>query len=474
MEVIQNKEQKEEQVEDSSTTITQSSTKQISRKFTFAISLLLILAMCIFWLISSFNTQNLLRQQADDLGQSLARQTAAQLTELMLANDLISLNVVLGNLTRDSSIAEVSVLNVDNEIIARASGNKMQVETLIPVPFSLSISQVEYSAPIALADSIAGFVRLRLDLSYIEAGTLNNLMLIIGATTLLLIVAAAVTTTYYQYLVSFPAMLLSFSLSNIRKGEIETCPEPATNDEISTAIRQYNATAEFLAQNTFLNNFGRRRPEADELTSKIDPGIQDATLLDLKMSNFHYLASTFSERKMVTLLNRYYFYAGKVSQLYNGSVSYCSDDEVLINFTTTKFAEEQAFYAICAAQLFLQLIGDINGIGEDSVNAKFKLAVHSGKTVSGLYSPITQDTDNLTGKTIDLTREICNACPNNSLLISENAFEHAGARNRIEANEYGEVGDHEQIRTYISLEPMFEYKVLLERQATRLVTVYSD
>ena len=116
MEVIQNEEQKEEQVEDSPTTITQSSTKQISRKFTFAISLLLILAMCIFWLISSFNTQNLLRQQADDLGQSLARQTAAQLTELMLANDLISFNVVLGNLTRDSSIAEVSVLNVDNEI----------------------------------------------------------------------------------------------------------------------------------------------------------------------------------------------------------------------------------------------------------------------------------------------------------------------------------------------------------------------
>ena len=131
MEVIQNEEQKEEQVEDSPTTITQSSTKQISRKFTFAISLLLILAMCIFWLISSFNTQNLLRQQADDLGQSLARQTAAQLTELMLANDLISLNVVLGNLTRDSSIAEVSVLNVDNEITVSYTHLKLPTILLV-------------------------------------------------------------------------------------------------------------------------------------------------------------------------------------------------------------------------------------------------------------------------------------------------------------------------------------------------------
>ena len=248
MEAIQNEEQEEKQVEDLTTTTTQSSIKQISRKFTFAICLLLILAMCIFWLISSFNTQNLLRQQADGLGQSLARQTAAQLTELMLANDLISMNVVLGNLARDSSIAEVSVVNVDNEIMASASGSEMQVETLKPLPFSLSTLQVEYSAPITLADSIAGFVRLRLDLSYIEAGTLNNLILIIGATALLLIVAAAVTTTYFQYLVSFPANLLSFSLSNIRKGEIETCPEPTTNNEISAVIRQYNATAEFLTQ----------------------------------------------------------------------------------------------------------------------------------------------------------------------------------------------------------------------------------
>ena len=171
MEAIQNEEQEEKQVEDLTTTTTQSSIKQISRKFTFAICLLLILAMCIFWLISSFNTQNLLRQQADGLGQSLARQTAAQLTELMLANDLISMNVVLGNLARDSSIAEVSVVNVDNEIMASASGSEMQVETLIPLPFSLSTLQVEYSAPITLADSIAGFVDLRLALSYIEAGT---------------------------------------------------------------------------------------------------------------------------------------------------------------------------------------------------------------------------------------------------------------------------------------------------------------
>ena len=474
MEALEEEQQEETSVEDLPATPTKSSNRQISRKFTLAICLLLVLSMCVFWLISSYNTQNLMRQQADGLGQSLSRQTASQLTELMLANDLISMNVVLANLVRDSSIAEVSVVNVDNEIIANAIGSDTEIQVLIPLPFELTSLEVEYSAPITLADSIAGFVRLRLDLTYIEAGTLNSLILVVGATALLLIVAAAITTTYFQYLVSFPANLLSFALSNIRKGEIETCPEPSTNSEISVAIQQFNATAEFLAQNTFLSNFGTRQPEADDRTYKSQAGMQDATLLDIKMSNFQYLASTVSEVKMVELLNKYYFYAGKVSQLYNGTVNYCSDDEVLINFSTTQFAEEQAFYAICAAQLFLHLIGDINDIGEEGANAKFKLAVHSGKTVSGLYSPITQDTDNLTGKTLDLTREICNECPNNSVLISAPAFEHAGSGSRIEADEFGEVGEHEQIRTYIALEPMSEYRLLLERQSIQLVTLYSE
>ncbi|MFT7293904.1 MAG: putative membrane protein affecting hemolysin expression, partial [Pseudohongiellaceae bacterium] len=45
-----------------------------------------------------------MREHADGMGNTLARQTANQMTELMLANDLISMNVVLSALTRDSSI----------------------------------------------------------------------------------------------------------------------------------------------------------------------------------------------------------------------------------------------------------------------------------------------------------------------------------------------------------------------------------
>ena len=449
---------------------------QISRKFSIVVCLLLVISICTFWLISSYNTQNLLRQQADNHGLILASQTASQLTDLILVNDLISMNIVLNSLTNNTAITEIAVLNVDNEIIALASGDQEEFSTIIPIPFQLGTLRTEYVAPIQLPDSIAGYVRIQLDVSYIEAGIVNNLLLIIAASLLLLILAAAVTTTYFQYLISFPANLLAFSISNIRKGEIETCPEPKSNNEITAAIRQFNATAEFLAQNTFLDNFGKGKPETEEHGFKTLPGKQDATLLSIKMANFHYLASTLSEEKLVNLLNKYYFFAGKISQLYSGNVSYCADGELIINFGTLQVEEEQAFYAICAGQLFIQLIGDLTDIDDTKISAKFRLAVHSGTAVSGLYSPITQDISNLTGKTVDLTRQICDESPDNSLLISEACFEHAGAGTRVEGEEFIIVDDDDddQIVTYLSREPMFDYKYLLERQAIQLATLYAD
>ncbi|MCG8325512.1 MAG: hypothetical protein MI673_08345 [Thiotrichales bacterium] len=447
---------------------------KLSLKFSVAVCLLVLLSMCVFWLISSYHTRNVLQQQADRLGPTLARQTAMQLTELVLANDLISINVVLGNLTHDSAIAEIAVLNIDNEVMAIASNAMAVPVPVIPLPFDLAGLQNEYTAEVAVSDSTAGHVRLSLDLSHIETTLINNLLFVIAATLVLLVLAAVLTNTYFQYLVVFPARLLSFALSNIRKGEIETCPEPKNDNELSGAIRQFNATAEFLAQNTFLYNIGRGIPESDKDIFETQPGRQTVTLLVIKMSNFQYLASTRSEEVIVNLLNKYYFFAGKVSQLYSGQVAYCSEEEVIINFGGVAMAEEQAFYAICAGQLFMQLLGDLCDVEGIQVPAKFRLAVHSGQAVGGLYSPITHETSNLTGKTLDLARQICDESPDNALLISGPACAEAGGESRVEVEVYSEGEDEFTLSTYLALAPIAEYRMLLERQAIQLVTLYSD
>ena len=427
--------------------------------------------MTIFWLLTSYSSQNILRQQADILGENLASQTAAQVTELMLANDLISMNVVLTSLANDSTISEVSVVDVNNRIIARASARNSEIVRLIPIPIPLLSLENDYVTPISIADSIIGYVRLTLDIGYIEAGMVDNLALIISATLLLLVVSIAITTLYYKYLVNFPINLLSFYIGKIRKGEVEACPVPKDNNELTAVIRQFNATAEFLAQNTFLKNIGVSQPITEERNYKDLIGKEDTTVLLINMSNFQYLASTLSERNLASLLNKYYFYSGKISQLYNGYVCFCSEDEILINFNKIEIPEEQAFYAICSAQLFLQLFADMS---QEVNDAKFRLAIHSGNALNLLYSPITQKMDNLSGQTLDITRMISKECPDNSILISEPAFTNAGAGTRVEAEVFGPVGEGEQINSLLALSPMSEYKFLLQKQAVQLLKLYKN
>ena len=82
--------------------------------------------------------------------------------------------------------------------------------------------------------------------------------------------------------------------------------------------------------------------------------------------------------------------------------------------------------------------------------------------------------DNLSGKTLDITRMISKECPNDSILISEPALTNAGDGTRVKAEDFGTVGESEKLNSYIALEPMSEYKFLLQKQTAQLLKLYSE
>ena len=459
----------------SRTRATQSGTS-VSRNFNVAVAMLVLLTMVVFWLISYYNLQNLLRQQADSLGPKLAQQAAILVTDQVLTNDLISMNVLLNQLTRDSVIAEAAVLNIDGGTIAVSRANVAPPPSLIPLTPVFG----EYSAPIALQDSVAGEVRLRLDLSYIEVGILNNLLFVSAATALIMVVAVSLSSTYFQYLVIFPLRLLAYSLQRIRRGEIETIPEMRHYNEMSKTIRQFNATAEFLDQATFINVMKERLQEMQGDDDSRLPAAAaqriEVTVACIRISNFEYLASTHDERKIVALLNRYYFYVEKVSALYNGTISYCADGEIIVGFTAAQLEDDQSFYAICAAQLLLSLSDAIADTGAESssLNLKLRIGIHAGDSVANLYSPMTGRQDQVMGRVVDLAREICDECPDDSLLISEKVYLQAGAETRVQGLEFSVVDDEYAVITWLCNEPMTGIGNLLQRQAEALLQIASQ
>ena len=454
-----------------------------STKFSIAVGLLLGLAMCTFWLISSTIIQNLLYKQAEDLGVSLAQQTAIQMTEFVLANDMVSMSVVLESLIKDSGVKELAVLNVDGNIIAVAEKTDDLVSPIVPLPYSLRDDLKIFRAPIVLADSTAGVVRLTLNLNYIEAGMIDNLLLITLATIVLILIGAVLTTTYFRYLIVFPINLLAYSISSIRRGNIEACAIPTEKNEISHVINQYNTTAKFLSQNTFIDRLYYAKRKSEKIESFSVPNTSSNTkfsLLCIRLANFEYLSSTKHESEIKLLLNKFYFYASQIAELYSSDVSYCHEEETVLFFDEKMTSEEQAFYALCAGQLFQMLIPTLcsssNSIGgseeAEKIAAKFTLGAHTSSDMLRFYSPFTHRQTTLSGAMLDHAREVCSQAPDNGLVITEPCFKAAGDGSRIDAEEFRNNSSVSCL--YLGLAPMTEYKTVLETQSEELRKLWAQ
>src|SRR5690606_20091033 len=80
--------------------------------------LLVALALIIYAWVMGMQFKQAMEQQADALGNALMTQTAASATDLLVANDILSLNVLLSNLVKNPLVAHAATYSVDNRGIA--------------------------------------------------------------------------------------------------------------------------------------------------------------------------------------------------------------------------------------------------------------------------------------------------------------------------------------------------------------------
>lgn len=445
---------------------------KIGAKFAISSCVLLVLAMCVFWLVTNRTTENILRQQADSLGNTLARQTAILATELVLANDLISMNVLLNQLTREAAVSEVAILSIEDQVIA-ISGNASAAAGSATQP-SLFES---YVAPIALQDSLAGYVRVSLDQRYIEQGVTRNFIFMLIALSLLLLASVCVTVAFTQHLVTFPLRMLTFSMQSLRRGEVRFSPFGERMDEVGTLIRTYNRLLEDLEDPDVRQVIFEEetRSPLDTPSAYRKPGSSIVSILHLNISNYRQALRQQESVETIELLNTYYFYIHEVTALYNGSIEKCAGDEILITFGAAQSDEDHCFHAVCAALLFLDLADTLGREleAESLSSLQFRAGLHSGELLTGVLSSLAQNSYTVAGENLALARQICEEGPVGKLLISEAAYIQADAEHRLVTDEFNEIVDEatgDFIKTWQVEEPMVNYKALLARQVEHLLS----
>lgn len=432
--------------------------------------------MCTFWLVSNKTTENILRQQADSLGNSLARQTSILVTELVLANDLISMNVLLSQLTREAAIAQAAILSIDDQVIAISDS------TLTGRP-DMGGNQNDlfgsYLAPIALQDSLAGYVRINLDQRYIEQGVTRNFLFLLVALTLLIITAISVSFALAQYYVSIPLAGLRDSIVQLRAGTLDPASFGERGDEIGAVVRQYNHLLYELEDPEIRREIFAEEPqesiESVATTVYRRPGTTFVSILSISISNYVEMLHAQDDIETVELLNTFYFYVHKVSDLYNGNVEKCTGDDILITFGASASDEDHSFQAICAALLFLEIAKTMGEeLKDQGLEApEFTAGIHCGDLLTGIRRSYDAQNFTVAGSNIDLSRAICRTGAPSALIISDAVYEQADADNRLIAVRHCMVeapGSQSKTETWLVEEAMDNYKELLHRQVEHLLS----
>lgn len=186
---------------------------------------LVILAMAIYSWLVGLQVRQTMHEQADALGQTLITQTTASASQLLVANDILSLNVLLGNLTKNPLVAHAAVYNADNHLLAEAGSRPPRM----PPEGDPSL----HARPITFHDSVTGHLRIVLNMPQFRepfiVGLRNMSLISLGLLLLTLILGLRL-----GYHISTPLLQLRVWL----RDPDDYAPGTDRQDEIGDLARQ--------------------------------------------------------------------------------------------------------------------------------------------------------------------------------------------------------------------------------------------
>jgi uncharacterized membrane protein affecting hemolysin expression len=190
--------------------------------------ILVALALVIYACVMGLQFKQAMHEQADALGESLTTQTATSATELLVSNDILSLNVLLNNLTKNPLVAHAAIYSVDNRVLAESGAR--------PQRSLLGDEEGLYSTPISFQEVIAGHLRISLDMQQFQ----QPMTISLQSMGLLSLILLALTLTLSMRLgrqLSLPLMQLRLWL----RDPDDPAPGAGRQDEIGELARQLQA-----------------------------------------------------------------------------------------------------------------------------------------------------------------------------------------------------------------------------------------
>lgn len=249
-------------------------------------------------------------------GQALADRASSQAVEPSIAQDMISLQVILQSLVRQPGVSSATVHDVENNLLVQAGAAQAPAD----------MDSASFAAPITLDTHIAGHLTVNLSLPPVQRAYTSYFWL--WALAVLACIAGLWGADYYRERPRKPA--------KARRPKPRAAPEESTHEEV------------------FAADGDDALPDGADDEANDEPDTSAEVSVELRFLNLRALEQQLSKGEYELRLNRFKQQLQGILALYTGHQQ--SFDEQSLRLSATADTRSNAiFYAVCISELAVSL-----------------------------------------------------------------------------------------------------------------------